>query len=113
MLELKKGILNRARIEGSISEAWLITETTNFCAQYFDQSVETRINRLNRNEVRLNNDLAGELSIFHKKGVPLGGGNERRQLTNHEVKAAEMYVLQNCPEIYPYLRYYNLLIRND
>ncbi|CAA2969179.1 Hypothetical predicted protein [Olea europaea subsp. europaea] len=41
---LKKKVKNRAHVEASIVEAYLLEETSTFCSLYFDQYIQTRLN---------------------------------------------------------------------
>jgi hypothetical protein len=45
---LKRYVRNRARLEGSIAEAYIADECLTFCSRYLD-GVETRFNREPRN----------------------------------------------------------------
>ena len=51
MHTLKEFVRNRARPEGSIAEAYIADECLTFCSRYLHR-VETRFNRLERNEDR-------------------------------------------------------------
>ena len=48
---IKKYVTNRARPEGSITEAYIVKECITFCAMYVD-GIETVHNRPERNENR-------------------------------------------------------------
>lgn len=101
---LKKKVTNRARVEASIVEAYLIEETSNFCALYFDTSIETRLNRASRNDDGGYTDEHDCLSVFHHPGRPIGSQTTNfRLLTSEELKAATLYVLLNCQEIMPFI----------
>ncbi|KAM6567672.1 hypothetical protein CsatA_026800 [Cannabis sativa] len=59
MKKLKNYVGNKARPEGSIAESYVIDEALTFCSMYF-KGVETRFNRLDRNE--------DEIYDLHKSG---------------------------------------------
>lgn len=99
MYELKRSVKNRARVEGSICQGYLLSEITNICSMYYGSEVETRYNRLNRNEATLNGDFSGQLSIFHKRGTPIGAVQEERYLSGLEYDQIELYTAMNCPEM--------------
>ncbi|KAJ7957701.1 Transposon protein, putative, CACTA, En/Spm sub-class [Quillaja saponaria] len=50
MLNLKKKARNKACVEGSICEAYVLQEIPNFCAIYFEPSVQTKFNRVPRQD---------------------------------------------------------------
>ncbi|KAM6560222.1 hypothetical protein CsatA_029461 [Cannabis sativa] len=66
MKKLKNYVGNKARPEGSIAESYVIDEALTFCSMYF-KGVETRFNRLDRNE--------DEIYDLHKSGS-LDNGKE-------------------------------------
>ena len=49
---------NKARVEGSICNAYLVEEASLFCSYYFEEHVHTRHRRHRR--VPRNNDVCGE-----------------------------------------------------
>ncbi|KAM6571366.1 hypothetical protein CsatA_015446 [Cannabis sativa] len=59
MKKLKNYVGNKARPKGSIAESYVIDEALTFCSMYL-KGVETRFNRLDRNE--------DEIYDFHKSG---------------------------------------------
>lgn len=94
---------NRARVEGSIVEAYIIEEVSTFCSLYFDSRVETRLTRLPRNDDGGERDHSSRcLSVFNNPGRPLGSQKEGRYFLNDdESNAAHRYILFNCAEIVP------------
>ncbi|EOY03404.1 Uncharacterized protein TCM_018424 [Theobroma cacao] len=66
---LKKKVKNRALVEGSIYEAYIIEEISSFCSLYFELAVQTRLNRVPRNDDGGDVDLLGRLSIFTHPGI--------------------------------------------
>ncbi|OMO69060.1 hypothetical protein COLO4_29289 [Corchorus olitorius] len=87
----------------SICEAYLIEEISTFCSHYFEINVQTRLNRVPRNDDGGDVDPKGRLSIFTHAGQSLGPTGSRRYLTDDEYNAAEIYVLMNCEEIAPFI----------
>ncbi|XP_073120394.1 uncharacterized protein [Henckelia pumila] len=67
----KQYVSNRARPEGSIAEAYIVNEALNFCSMYF-RDIETRYNRPERNDDRVNICSSRVISIFKHVGRPLG-----------------------------------------
>ncbi|GJX52841.1 GRAS protein [Tanacetum coccineum] len=113
MMNLKRKARNKACIEGSICEAYLIQETSNFCSLYFKSHVQTKLNRVPRNDdggyVGQNN----KLNIFNYPCRPSGKATERL-LDENEYKAAQRYVLLNCEEIVPFVKDFdNLMMANN
>lgn len=104
--QLKKDVKNKAKVEGSIVNAYLLREASNFCSHYFEANVHTR----NRNVPR--NDDGGDdrgdddneiLKIFSYPGRPYGK-LKKRMLTDEEFKAAHSYILLNEDQIQPYVK---------
>ena len=59
--QLKAYVINKAKLEGSISEGYIVDKALTFCSRYFED-VKTRFNRPN-----MNNDAiiaTRQLSIF-------------------------------------------------
>ncbi|XP_052107465.1 uncharacterized protein LOC127740505 [Arachis duranensis] len=120
MCTLKSYVRNRSRPEGSIAEGYLANECINFCSRYLHEDVQTRFNRVPRNNdddvqtrfnrVPRNNDecVSDELrtpSLFPSKGCPLGGKmgdlfmlDEKSEIQGHS------YILNNCDKIEVYMR---------
>ncbi|XP_022893391.1 uncharacterized protein LOC111407911 isoform X1 [Olea europaea var. sylvestris] len=97
---LKKEVKNWAHVEASIVEAYLVEEMSTFCSLYFDQIIQTRLNRVLRNDDGGHIDSQGRLSIFTYLGRPFGmQRHNSRLMTNEEFRAASTYVLFNCEEV--------------
>ena len=90
--KLKRTIKNKARVEGSICEAYLCQETTSFCSYYFEQNVQSSRNRIGRNDL-LGHDIAPKetLSIFSKPGHS-SGRCRSRYLIDKKISAAVKFV---------------------
>ena len=50
MYHLKKKVKNKARVESSISEAYMMEEISNFCSNYFKPHVLKNSTRVRRND---------------------------------------------------------------
>jgi len=102
---LKKKVKNKARVEGSICESYLIEETSTFCSYYFESHVQSKLNKVDRNDDGGDVDCPdGCLSIFTHPGRP-SGKEKSRYLSDEEYNAARLYVLINCDEIQPFVQY--------
>lgn len=99
---------NRSRPEGSIAEGYLAEECLVFCSLYFDDNVDTRLNRVGRNNVRDRED-SSDLDIFSVSGCPLWKGKPII-LENDTLTIAHRYVLFNCNEISPYREYVIIIL---
>lgn len=101
---MKKKVNNKAKVEGSICEAYLIEETSTFCSYYFEPHVQTKLNTVGRHDDGGDVDApVGCLSIFTHPGRA-SGLEQTRFLLDEEYRAATIYVLLNCEEVDPYLR---------
>ncbi|KAH6783195.1 hypothetical protein C2S52_008154 [Perilla frutescens var. hirtella] len=76
MRRLKKTVGNKARVEGSICNAYLVQEASSFCSFYFEDHVSTRHRSVPRNYddgfEMPHEDNAEALSIFKQSGRPFG-----------------------------------------
>lgn len=96
---------NKARVEGSIANAYLVEEASYFCAYYFEDHVHTRHTRVPRNDDGGGDecdDFKGNFSIFKRSGRPLGKV-KKRKLDQKEWNAAHSYILLNCDEVQPFV----------
>jgi hypothetical protein len=96
---LKKKARNKSKVEGSIVEAYLIEEVSDFCSTYFARDVSTRATRPDRHsdDTRSLKETRLECTIFDYPGRGRGPGY--RYLNDKEFKAAQMFMLLNCSEI--------------
>ena len=94
---------NKAKVESSIANAYLIEETSMFCSHYFEPHVRTKMNAAPHNDGGGDVEPSeGNLSIFMSNGRSSGQGISRR-LSDEEYVAARIYVLLNCVEIEEYV----------
>ncbi|GJU50148.1 transposon, En/Spm-like protein [Tanacetum coccineum] len=102
--KLKKKVTNKAKVESSIANAYLIEETSMFCSHYFEPHVKTKMNRVPRNDDGGDEELyEGTISVFMSSGR-LSGQAKKRRLGDQEYDAARTYVLLNCVEIEQYVK---------
>ncbi|KAG8386777.1 hypothetical protein BUALT_Bualt03G0184200 [Buddleja alternifolia] len=100
-------IKNKARVEGSIVEAYLIEETSTFCSHFFAPEVETRSRTVGRNDNVNQAESSSRLSIFKSIGRPFSPKNPIRTLSPPEKAASTIYILLNSPEISEYVELYD------
>ena len=91
-------------MEGSICNAYLVEEASNFCSHYFEPHVYTRMRKVPCNDEGGDGDeIEGTLPIFKHLGRPYGRSKSRR-LSDSEYEAARTYVLLNCEDVDPYVK---------
>ena len=100
---LKTNVGNKARVEGSICNAYLVEEVSNFCSHYFELHVHTGQWNVPRNDDgRVAVPIEGNLSIFTYPGRSYGTV-KRRLIEGGELRATQTYILLNCDEVTPYI----------
>ncbi|XP_054785879.1 uncharacterized protein LOC129292331 [Prosopis cineraria] len=105
---MKQELVDPFSIDGCIH---LKEETSTFCAHYFEPHVQTKLNKIDRNDDHSEVDCPdGCLSIFRHPGRTAGKG-KTQFLTNDEFNVASIYVLLNCEEIQPFLRIFEEQLR--
>ena len=85
---------NKARPEGSITEAYTATECVIFCSMYLDD-IKIKFNCTDRNADHEWGDNKPTLSIFKQMVRPLGARRYEFMDVN-ELSKAHFYVLNNC-----------------
>lgn len=96
-------VKNRARVEGSICEAYLALEASYFASYYFESDVQRKSTMKKRNEFSGGvNYTSSTLSVFKQIGGP-AGICVNKWLDGAQQKAAHFYVLMNCDEVLPIL----------
>ena len=103
MLYLKRKVRNKAKVEGSICEAYILEEISNFASLYFDPSIQTRYINIPRNDDGREQKMDNKLSIFKHPCRPIGKG-QHIFLTDEELQIVETYILVNCKESESYLQ---------
>ena len=85
---MKKIVKNKAKVEGSICNAYLVEEASNLCSYYFKLHVYTKARRVPHNDDGGDvEEVVGNISIFKHPGRPFGLLKTRR-LSNIEYDAA-------------------------
>lgn len=103
---MKLKIGNKARVEGSICNAYLLQEISNFCSTYFEDHIETRTKSLNLTSTQQVDTNLPELFRDHK-GKP-SGKCQSRYLDSEEYERAHKYILSNCEILKSYEEYVNI-----
>ncbi|XP_021757024.1 uncharacterized protein LOC110722094 [Chenopodium quinoa] len=103
---LKRKIGNKARVEGSICNAYLMEEIGYFCSNYFQQGVDTKTRDLGRN---VHEDVESTLDdsvpeLFRVDHGHASTGGVCRYLDEKELQRAHLYVLGNSGILEPYER---------
>ncbi|XP_074300461.1 uncharacterized protein LOC141631730 [Silene latifolia] len=103
---LKNKIGNKARVEGSICNAYLLEEISNFCSLYFEEHIETKAKALDfvMNDDQSNSELP---EAFQDHLGRTSGACSIRFLEDKEYKQAHLYVLSNCQSLRPYEERFN------
>ncbi|XP_040384748.1 uncharacterized protein LOC102706425 [Oryza brachyantha] len=94
---LKRKVGNKARVEGSIAESYLVEEISHFTSLYLPELIaSTR----NRPQCYAQNGVAcgSSLSLFQVRGWKFGRGMSRT-LTNEEYKTVMIYIFSNMTEM--------------
>ena len=100
---LKRKVTNKACVEGSIVEAYIVEESANFMSLYFQDDVVSRLNCPDRYDDGgfVENDPRLPIVSYpgHATGMIPG-----RNLTDEELHAAHYYIMTNCrPEFDPFI----------
>jgi hypothetical protein len=105
LFNLKKKVKNKAYVEASICEAYIVEEISTFISYYFEPHLKTRINRVPQHDDGGKVPSSGNLSIFSNTGQPIPKNVVRgRYLSEIEFKQAHNYVLFNCDELRPFIQ---------
>jgi len=68
LFNLKKKVKNKAYVEASICEAYIVEEISTFISYYFKPHLKTRINRVSRYDDGGEVPSSENLSIFSNTG---------------------------------------------
>jgi len=105
LFNLKKKVKNKAHVEASICEAYIVEEISTFISYYFEPHLRTRINRVPRHDDGGEVPSSGNLSIFSNPGRPTPKNAVRgRYLSEIEFRQAHNYILFNCDELRPFIK---------
>ena len=102
MHDLKMKVRNKAKVEGSIAEAYIMEEISNFCSMYFEADIQTRRTQPPRNDDGGESVCSVRISIFNHPR-PSFGCSSTRMLDDRELCATEIYILLNCAELECYV----------
>jgi len=102
---LKKKAKNKAHVEASICEAYIVKEISTFISYYFEPHLRTRINRVPRHDDGGEVSSSGNLSIFFNPRRPTPKNAVRgRYLSEIEFRQAHNYILFNYDELRPFIK---------
>ncbi|KAL0403965.1 UNVERIFIED_CONTAM: hypothetical protein Sradi_2037300 [Sesamum radiatum] len=101
LCNLKKNMKNKAAVEASICEVYIVEEISTFTTHYFELDVICKKCRPGRNDDGLNNENIEHMSIFNHPDRS-HGASKMRYLIDEERHVAETYIVANCPEAHPY-----------
>ncbi|GJR89311.1 Myc-type, basic helix-loop-helix domain-containing protein [Tanacetum coccineum] len=82
MKKLKNYVRNKAKPEGSIAEGYVSEEALTFCSRYLKDDVETRFNRLGRNDDGLPEEEPDKFQVFRSVCKLTGRMKETRLTTD-------------------------------
>ena len=102
MHSLKKKVKKKARVEGSIVEAYIIEEILNFSHHYFNPNVHTKLTQIGYNDDDGGGGSEPAILIFAYLACEFGH-KRRLSLTDAEFHQAHSYVLLNCSEVDAYI----------
>ncbi|KAJ9549585.1 hypothetical protein OSB04_022128 [Centaurea solstitialis] len=109
---LKRTVRNKAKVEGSIVEAYLVNELSTYCSLYFEPTVETRLNRESRNFTPQCESSDQRLSVFKTSCRSLYDKAGRHcQLEDEDMHKAHTYILLNCEEVSPFTCMFTEMVR--
>lgn len=98
---LKSYVRNRSKPEGSIAQGYIAEECLTFCSLYLADYVESKLNRVSRNETADDN-ATSTLDVFTVTGhAPRSG--KPTILDAETLKKAHQYILFNCEAVRPYI----------
>lgn len=107
MGSLKRTVRNKAKVEGSIVESYLVKELSTYCSLHFEPTTQTRLNREPRNfapDIPSSSGIDNRLSIFK---VPCRRlyckAGKKISLSEAEIHKIHTYILLNCDEVRPFI----------
>jgi len=102
---LKKKVKNKAHVEASICEAYIVEKISTFILYYFEPHLRKRINHVPRHDGSGEVPSSGNLSIFSNPRRPTPKNAVKgRYLSEIEFRQAHNYVLFNCDELRPFIK---------
>ena len=107
MFFLKRKVRKKNIVEGSISAQYIYEEVATFCSRYFSPEVDTMHTQAQRNDDMVVEEQNDILSVFCSSACPFRRAKEHL-LTQSENDTIELYVLDNCDEVKPFVEYLSL-----
>jgi hypothetical protein len=105
LFNLKKKVKNKAHVEASICEAYIVEGISTFISYYFEPHLRTRINRVPRYDDGGEVHSSRNLSIFSNPGRPTPKNAMRgRYLSEIKFRQAHNYILFNSDELRPFIK---------
>jgi hypothetical protein len=105
LFNLKKKVKNKAHVEASICETYIVEEISTFILYYFKPHLRMRINRVPRHDDGGEVSSSGNLSIFSNPGWPTPKNVVRgRYLSEIKFIQAHNYVIFNCDELRSFIQ---------
>lgn len=103
---MKRKVGNKARVEGSICNAYLTEEISNFCNFYFESHVDTKARDTSRNASRaIPEEVDPNIPALFSSNVGHATTNgEVKFLDDKDYQVAHGYVLANCELLLDYER---------
>ena len=68
----KRMVKNRAKVEGSICQEYILKETSNFCCYYFELHIQFRRIRVGQSDDGGESSIELTLSVFNQPGHAAG-----------------------------------------
>ena len=97
---LRKKCRNKARIEASMAEAFILEEVSNFTTSYYKDSLPSVHNPIPRYNT---DERSSNLSLF-KGQLGRASASSTKTLRNDEWRTIMLYVLLNLDEVNPYVQ---------
>ena len=106
MGSLKRFVRNRAHLEASIAEGYIVKELLTFMSMYLTET-PSRFNQRSRNHDGVLSEM-DDISVFSMRVRPFGhvkrnSLNPRLLLDNEDLNKAHLFILRNCEEVDKYL----------
>ena len=104
MFNLKRKVNNKAYVEASICEAYIVEEISTFISYYFKPQLRTRINHVSRYDDGGEVLSRGNLTIFSHFGRSVQKNTMRGiYLLEIKFRQAHNYMLFNCDKLRPFI----------
>ena len=97
---LRKKCRNKARIEASMAEAFILEEVSNFTTSYYKDSLPSVHNPIPHYNT---DERSSNLSLF-KGQLGRASASSTKTLRNDEWRTIMLYVLLNLDEVNPYVQ---------